>query len=530
MSREFRIHGRVFRKIAVDFGNRDRCVAQVNFTWRERSRVRLGAWHWINEPIARAIASPAPTRLLAQSALIKCDLAPGAESVMHRDVNEITPSPGGRFERLRAALQRTAPFSRRERWILAIALAVVLIGPLCSHLYKALYRQRGDWYSIYTIADHSVRTGELWADPDEDIVRSQRYPPIARPLLMPLALAPKAVTAIGSFVLFTGLYLWCAAVLVRTFLPPPDAARAGRVIGVALLWAIVLPYLYADLVACNVTSVLLASVTGAYVLAARGKPIRAGLVLSIGVLLKMIPALCLLHFVVRRQWRVAWGTIAGVVLLGLIPTLVIFGPTKLRDYQGWWYRHEFAEFTPMRVIDDPIECTYQNQAVVRTLVRLLTHTNAGHAGDPFYITLAEPPRWVIKAVYFGIMGLSLVGLGATLWRTRRDDSALGAATSYALCVGAMLWFSPWAGSYYFSMAMWPAAPLLAAALDERRNRWPARIALGVWIVAMPTLASLRLRAYGATMDALFVLLAALAGYLIWAARRSEPPTVVGGRT
>jgi len=440
---------------------------------------------------------------------------------MHRDVNEDQPSPTGLFERLRAALHRTAPFSRRERSILALALAAVLIGPLCSHLYKALHRQRGDWYSIYTIADHSVRTGELWADPDAEIVRTQRYPPIARPLLMPLALAPTAVTAVGSFVLFTCLYLWCAAVLVRAFFQTPDAARAGRIVGVALLWAIVLPYLFADLVACNLTSVLLASVTGAYVLGARGKPILAGVVLSIGVLLKMIPALCLLHFVVRRQWRVAWGTLAGVVLLGLIPTLVMFGPAKLWDYQGWWYHHEFAEFTPMRVIDDPIECTYQNQAVVRTLVRLLTHTNAGHAGDPFYITLAEPPRWAIKVVYFSIMGLSLAGLGAVLWRTRRDDSAIGAAMSYALCVGAMLWFSPWAGSYYFSMAMWPAAPLLAAALDERRNRWPARIALSVWIGAMLTLVSLRLRAYGATMDALFILLMVLAAYSIWAARAEK---------
>ena len=417
------------------------------------------------------------------------------------------------------SLYRSAPLSRWH-WFAIVAAAVAFLAPpMASHLHKALRTQHGDWLSIYNIALFSLDAGELQADPADDVIRTQRYPPITRPLLMLFALPPKTVSAVMSFALFVGLYGWCAAKLSRHFLSPTPA---GRPLGVALCIALAAPYIWADLTASNLTSVLLWSVTAAFVLARQGRPWRAGAALSIGILLKMIPAVCLAYFLFRRQWRVLAGAVTGVLLLGLLPSLLLFGPRKLYDYHRYWYTQEFAKYSPLRTIDQPVECTYQNQAAVRTMVRLFTPTNAGHSWDPFYLQIAEPPRWVLKAAYVLLMGLSLAALLWILWRFRLDASPGVSGMCYALCVGTMLWLSPWAGSYYFSLAMWPAVALLAFLVREdngtRRLRL-VRFALFLWIAAMLSLASQTLRALGISMTATLVLLIAVA----WSMRQQRLP-------
>lgn len=411
---------------------------------------------------------------------------------------------------MRDALGRETPPTRRFRIVWLLLAAIFLAGPFASHLHKSFNTERphGDWYSIYSIAEYSMKTGELQADEGEDIVRTQRYPPITRPLLMLFAVPPKAVSAVVSFALFGGLYVWCAARVSAFFFRPTSQARW---VGIAFALGLVLPYVWADLTAGNLTSVLLASVTGAFVLAAGGKPFRAGIVLSIGIMLKIIPVLCLLYFLVRRKWGVAWGVAAGVVVIGVIPSLAIFGPSKLWNYHGYWYRTQFSVYTPMNAIDNPVECTYQNQAVVRTMIRLFTRTNAGSSGHPFYVTIAELPRVAIKIAYATLMTLSGLGFLAWLYRTRHADSA---PAVYAVCVGSMLWFSPWIGSYYYSLALWPAAALLGnlltVAAEPRTVRWSDR-ALLVWLAAFPAIGSYFLRACGIHTLASLCLLVAIAG-------------------
>jgi hypothetical protein len=390
----------------------------------------------------------------------------------------------------------------RTRWICVIAAGLFLLGPFIGNMRKSLWSNRGDWLSIYNIAEHSVRTGKLQADESEKIVRTQRYPPITRPMLMLFALPPKPVSAVLSFALFAVLYGWSARKVAEVF-PPPTVAH--KTVAGAVAVAVVAPYIWADLTAGNLTSVLLASVTGAYVFAQSGKPLRAGVILSVGIMLKMIPGLCLIYFLFQKQWRVFAGVVLGVLLLGVLPSLLIFGPTQLIDYHDYWYHEEFAKFTPMRTIEQPVECTYQNQAFVRTLIRLFTHTNAGHSGDPFYIQVADLSQLSLKAIYVAVMFASLGGLVWFCWRSTQRGGDAG-AEAYALCVGSMLWMSPWAGSYYFSLAIWPVMALASRLGRPEGSRW----ALVVWFAAMPTLASLTLRAYSPSMFATLLILIALA--------------------
>jgi hypothetical protein len=86
----------------------------------------------------------------------------------------------------------------------------------------------------------------------------------------------------------------------------------------------------------------------------------------------------------------------------------------------------------------------------------------------------------------------------------------------------MLWLSPWAGSYYFSLAMWPVVALvgvLVQANDGTRRSPFVSFALLFWIAAMLSLASQTLRALGISMTATLVLLIAVT----WSMRQQFAP-------
>ncbi|HUN82033.1 MAG TPA: hypothetical protein VMV81_11065, partial [Phycisphaerae bacterium] len=111
---------------------------------------------------------------------------------------DASPIPGP-LVRLNAALHRSSPVSWRERVAWIVAVLILLHWPFIGHIHKALGKGHGDWLSIYNIARHSVETGQLRAAETEETVITERYPPIARPLLMLLGLPPKNVSAVLSF-------------------------------------------------------------------------------------------------------------------------------------------------------------------------------------------------------------------------------------------------------------------------------------------------------------------------------------------
>ena len=80
-------------------------------------------------------------------------------------------------------MARATPAPGRARFGWAVLAGILLAGPFVSHLHKSHHpaRPHGDWYSIYSIGRYSLETGALEADEDAAVVRTQRYPPIARP-------------------------------------------------------------------------------------------------------------------------------------------------------------------------------------------------------------------------------------------------------------------------------------------------------------------------------------------------------------
>ena len=97
-----------------------------------------------------------------------------------------------------------------------------------------------------------------------------------------------------------------------------------------------LPLVSADIGRGQVTTMLLLSFVGFAALLARGRPFAAGLALSVGVTIKVFPAVGLLVPVLRRDWSCLAGFVAGMAVLAVALPLAVFGPERFvaeyRDY------------------------------------------------------------------------------------------------------------------------------------------------------------------------------------------------------
>jgi hypothetical protein len=174
------------------------------------------------------------------------------------------------------------------------------------------------------------------------------------------------------------------------------------------------------------------------------------------------------------------------------------------------------------MIGDPTGHSIRNQSVACLLARLFVVPEAGAETPPVRIAVADLPRPAVRAAYVVLMGAAALALVAFAWRLRRSSSDRVEAGVYALCVGAMIWFSPWLMTYYFSLAIWPFAAVvgyLASADREQRSPRLPFAALVVWFAVMPALASPRLLACGVTLAAVALLLATLAALIGREARR-----------
>lgn len=168
------------------------------------------------------------------------------------------------------------------------------------------------------------------------------YPPLFAALLRPIARWPVADAAFALYML-NALALAASAVLLARAIGPPRGALA---VGVALLVAA--PFLVQTLQRCQVTILLLATQVGALALLLRGRDALAGVVLALGVALRLTPALvagmvgvACLRRLLRPGERLAALTFPAGLAIGLVlwfaavPSLLL-GADRAREATGTW--------------------------------------------------------------------------------------------------------------------------------------------------------------------------------------------------
>ena len=275
----------------------------------------------------------------------------------------------------------------------------------------------------------------------------------------------------------------------------------------------------------------------------QGRRATAGFWLGLAVLLKLTPALLVLWFVLKREYRTVAVAVLTVVLAGPVADLVALGPDSTVDSYRVWVRNAVTSGSQPGLILDQREMDWRNQSLAAVLSRWLHPTNYAMHFDndpriqarygneqPRTMNVVDLPLPAVAHLVTAVAGLSLAGLA---WLARRPAARLTTwqlRFEWALFVLAMLWLMPIMRRYHMICTL-PAMSLLATGVHYAGfgSRW-SKLALGcIGLAVLGQLALLLkpLEAAGTILASVATLALPLVVMLLWLARRPaalpQPP-------
>lgn len=217
---------------------------------------------------------------------------------------------------------------RRAGVVIALAAAVVALipwvfdlpallsaddGVLRYHIDFHVYREGGAAFlagdNLYT-RDYEVRGINL----------PFTYPPLAAILFAPLAWVPLSVAAAAWTIITAVLLWWCIVIVLRRCLP--DLAVADH--RVIATWALPVALLFEpvrETLSFGQINVLLMTLVLVDTMARRPWLPR-GVFIGLAAAIKLTPAVFILYFLVRRDWRGAVTTVSSAVAFTLVAFLI----------------------------------------------------------------------------------------------------------------------------------------------------------------------------------------------------------------
>ena len=217
-----------------------------------------------------------------------------------------------------------------------------------------------------------------------------------------------------------------------------------------------------------------------------GKERLGAALIGLGIVLKVTPALFVLLFLWKRQWRVASYTVLATVLWILLPMLYM-GPTS------WWNHHqEWTRNAVLSVLDRQVEGRQENElqkanlSLRHTMLRYLVTYPPTHRlrqVDPGYEPVLDLPSSVANGIV-GVAAISLLGLFA--WSSPRTFHQPGDPMWARDCAGTLmlaLFLSPITWDQHL-VWMIPAAFIVVAAAMRVSGELSRAgyVALGVYVV------------------------------------------------
>lgn len=344
------------------------------------------------------------------------------------------------------------------------------------------------WRANTEVATQPIRQhGEEASDPDP-------YPPSSYVIFAPLGFLPIGVAATVWYLLNVGASWGAWRGLERLSETRLTGTWTGALLGLSIA-----PFWVGNLVSGQNGPILMCLVVWGYVLAWRGLPKEAGILLAIPVLMKAIPVLFFMPFVVSKKFRerdgevAAWG--AGTICVWIVVVCSLyFGPTTNLLFQQRWC--SMVVRGPDGVPADPFQPKtlhsaprYGNQSAEAVLARLLLAIPADGKPEGFRVNVQSWESATWRRVR-GVFAVAVLGIGAVvLWRGGAGVSGLSQLSVATL---VMLLASPIVWTHYY---LWMAIPCLEALHERDRSAWSQRWLWGWWVSEL-CLGSAWLRAIG----------------------------------
>lgn len=207
---------------------------------------------------------------------------------------------------------REGGFRRRE--VITGAVFMLLLIPVLRNLSA-----ENDINIFYLAAGELARGGNPYDGPHL-YGMWYYYSPLFASLLVPFTFLPmmvlKAVWMALGFVMLNRIY-----VLLNRYIPVPEGKNGLWLLGLLALLsynAVFMNLLYGQMTILLVWCCLESA--GCF---ANGQAVRGGLVLAIGINIKILPVFLLWYYLLKRQFRPFFMTLAAMLLLVLLPYLYL---------------------------------------------------------------------------------------------------------------------------------------------------------------------------------------------------------------
>lgn len=367
---------------------------------------------------------------------------------------------------------------RAANLIMAVALAVIFPWSVLRAVKDGGCDLQDFCIAGKYVLDHSVRMYEI-RDEEDNMVRAAsclaRYLPSVDVAFIPLALLPLPVTAAIWYGMNVASWYALLRVVRRELLTIEDESirERGTLAAALLMLPVAVDGFLLGSFHMLVVFLTVAGLTSVW----HGRSWRGGLLLGVGVWLKLLPIVGVGYLLLKRKWLAAAVALACALTIDVALTLAGYGlATGWREHAEWL--NQGAVGTATRQMEefkanDEDRITNQSTLVV---VRRLFNDRAGFPKLTVYNLSPD----MLGAVQLCVLG----SLGAgVLWLLRRPATSLQPAdwsAEIAIVLLSTLWFSPVVWSYHFSAAL-PALALLMARSGQEASK---RLTAAVWILAL----------------------------------------------
>ncbi len=257
-------------------------------------------------------------------------------------------------------------------------------------------------------------------------------------LLTPLAwLSPQVMLTVVNVLKILALV---GAILAAAAVANHGRGRMGEwVAGLGVLFA--LPAVIGDFQHVNTNIFVLAAVVGHLWLARRGRDVGAGVLLALGICLKMTPALFAAYWLYQRNWRLLGGLLTALAVMVVGIPLAAVGPRRYDVLMGTWLSNLIVPGL-LKGVPYPI---HVNQSLSGLFSRLFMHGNIFFNPDDNAVASKERYINVLSlspaAGRYVLLGLKLVLVAVMAWaigwrKLPRDDGRR--ALHYGLVCAAIL--------------------------------------------------------------------------------------------
>lgn len=406
------------------------------------------------------------------------------------------------------------PAPDRRGWLVLLAIGLGLAAVILTMVWHRAASST-DFRDFWENAVQFRQTGII-AD-DQGV---HNYLPFFTIFMTPWGVLPLRPAAVLFVALSLGLF-GLTVYMVELLLAGEAPRRSWRPVLIAV--GLMLPYVYACGVVGNLGLLLLFLVVTTWFFVERGREWEAGIPLGLAVLIKLLPAVLILFFLMKRRWRVAGSAVAVILVLGIGLPLAAVGPMQtFRDHDGFRKRAIEAH-SPYATLtsEKPLKTKYNNNALPMVLRRWFSPINAGDDEPDRQIalnavTLPGQTRLVVYAVLLAVfvLGSLLATLrGPRRWPPETVTGVRALREQFGIWCCLMLLASPLVWTHYLPLVYWPLAVVADRAVRlwsmPGRRPWVETAGLLLWLGGVLLLAWPTARAAGAQLVGIAALWAVL---------------------